>query len=427
VAGDPSLPASLHATLLFMTDLRLVPARYHEDTGIYGAAEEGCVGNRTSDGESRRKLTIAHFMPWSGMGGVEGATLRMIDATREQYRNVVFCLHDAVTMKDLLEKSGIETITYTPPEPSLRRLGRYYKESLVVARQIRQAGVDIVHFADDKAAYHNSLATVLARSRTVCHIRSSNPKFSLRQKLCLLPVQHFIFVSKESKDVFAVSLPEHRTRVIYDAIEVPSEDINADKEMIRRELKIPSNCTVVGMVARVAPVKDYFTLAAAAAEIVSKNTDTRFLIVGDNSLVDLNRSHYEKVLQKLNELGIADKFIFTGHRDDVIRLTAAMDISVLSTTREGFPLSILEAMAMQKPVVATAVGGIPEIVEPGVTGYLHQRGNSKELAEAIMSLIENPEEASRIGRTAYEHVRQQYSRQVFSDEISKAYSDLMGR
>jgi glycosyltransferase involved in cell wall biosynthesis len=104
-----------------------------------------------------------------------------------------------------------------------------------------------------------------------------------------------------------------------------------------------------------------------------------------------------------------------------------MDICVLSTTREGFPLSILEAMAMKKPVVATAVGGIPEIVEPGVTGYLHQRGNSKELAEAIMSLIENPEQASRIGQTAYEHVRQQYSRRAFSDEISKAYSQVMGR
>jgi glycosyltransferase involved in cell wall biosynthesis len=389
------------------------------------ARRRAVLANIKSDGESRRKLTIAHFMPWSGMGGVEVATLRMIDATREQYRNVVFCLHDAVTLKNFLEKSGIATITYTPPEPSLRHLGKYYKESLIVARQIQHAGVDIVHFADNKAAYHNSLATMLARSRTVCHIRSSNPKFSLRQNLCLLPVQHFIFVSKESKDVFAVSLPEHRARVIYDAVEIPSEEMNADKEMIRQELKIPSDCTVIGMVARVAPVKDYFTLATAAAEVISKHPGTRFLIVGDNSLVDLNRSHYEKVLQKLNELGIADKFIFTGHRDDVIRLTAAMDICVLSTTREGFPLSVLEAMAMRKPVVATAVGGIPEIVEPGVTGYLHQRGNSKELADAIVSLIENPDEASRIGQTAYEHVRQQYSRQTFFDEISKAYSDVM--
>src|SRR5260370_22389299 len=156
------------------------------------------------------------------------------------------------------------------------------------------------------------------------------------------------------------------------------------------------------MVARVAPVKDYFPLAAAAVEIVRKHPDIRFLIVGDNSFVDLNRNHYEKVLQKLNELGITDKFIFTGHRDDVIRLTSAMDICVLSTTREGFPLSVLEAMAMKKPVVATAVGGIPEIVEPGVTGYLHRLGNSKELADEIMALIENPEDASRIRQTASE-------------------------
>jgi glycosyltransferase involved in cell wall biosynthesis len=402
------------------------PTRYHEDTCVRGV-EEDCVGNIKGDGESRRKVTIAHFMPWSSMGGVEVATLRMIDATREQYRNVVFCLPDAFALKNSLSKSGIETITYTPPEPSLRHLGKYYKESLFVARQIRTAGADIVHFADDKAAYHNSLATVLARSRTLCHIRSSNPKLSLRQKLCLFPVQHFIFVSKEAREVFALPLPERSTRVIYDSVEIPSEDMNINKELIRRELKIPSNCTLIGTVARVAPVKDYFTLADAAAEVVSKYPDIRFLVVGDNSLVDLNRNHYEKVLQKLNELGIADKFIFTGHRDDVTELTSAMDIFVLCTTREGFPLSILEAMAMRKPVVATAVGGIPEIVEPGVTGYLHQRGNGKELADAIMSLIENPEEANRIGETAYEHVRQRYSRQAFSDEIARAYSDVMRR
>src|SRR6202022_5124952 len=106
-----------------------------------GVRRRGCVANIKSDGESRRKVTIAHFMPWSGMGGVEVATLRMMEVTRAQYRNVVFCLPDAFTLRAFLEKSGITTITYTPPESSLRRLGKYYKESRVVARQIREAGV----------------------------------------------------------------------------------------------------------------------------------------------------------------------------------------------------------------------------------------------------------------------------------------------
>jgi glycosyltransferase involved in cell wall biosynthesis len=394
-------------------------------TPVFCGPGEDCLGNTKADGKDQQKITIAHVMPWNSMGGVEIATLRMIDATRNQFRNVVFCLHDAVALRSLLEKSGIEAIAYTPSEPSLRHVAKFYKESLSFARQLRQARVDIVHFADDKAAYHNSLAATLARCRTVCHIRSSNPDLSLRKKLCLLPVQNFIFVSKEARQVFSLSLSKGRARVIYDAVEAPAMEVDASNGLIRRELNIPSNVTVVGMVARVAPVKDYETLAAAAAQIVNIYPNIRFLIVGDNSLVDLNRNHYEKVIKRLNELGIADKFIFTGHRDDVTQLVAAMDIFVLCTHREGFPLSILEAMAMRKPVVATAVGGIPEIVEPGITGYLHQHGNSRELADAIISLIENPEQADRIGRTAYEHVRRQYSRNTFSDEITKAYLDVM--
>jgi glycosyltransferase involved in cell wall biosynthesis len=384
-------------------------------------------GDMKRGGKSDQKLTIAHFMPWSGVGGVEIATLRMAELTSDRFRHVAFCLNDAVSLKDSFEKVGIETITYAPPEPSLRHGVRFYKESLSVARQIRQAGVDIVHFAEEKAAYHNSLAAFLAHARIVCHLRVSNPHLSLRQRLCLLPVQSFIFVSKEAKQSFSMSLPEGKARVIYDAVEVSTQDLTESSLEVRRELGVSTERALVGMVARVSPQKDYYTLAIAAKEVLSKYPNVRFLIVGDNSLVDLNRRHYSEVVQKLDELGIRDKFIFTGHRTDVSRLIAAMDICVLCTHREGFPLSILESMAMRKPVIATAVGGIPEIVIPDVTGYLHQHENSKELADAILSLLEDPEKTSRLGLTAYEHVRQNYSRQRFADEISGAYTDLVGR
>jgi glycosyltransferase involved in cell wall biosynthesis len=377
------------------------------------------------DRRSGQKLTVAHCMPWSGMGGVEIATLRMVEATRRQFRHIAFCLSDAVALRDAFERLGIKTVTYNLPEPSLRHGGRYYKESKIVARQLKQVEADIVHFEDVKAAYHNSLAAMIARTRIVCHIRSANPRLDLRQKLCLLPVHQFIFVSKESRQSFAMSLPDSKTHVIYDAVEVPTENSSDSAAAVRRELGVPHGCVLVGMVARVAPVKDYFTLADAAVQVLARHPDTRFLIVGDNSLEELNRNHYDEVLNKLNKLGIADSFIFTGHRDDVPRLIAAMDQFVLSTHREGFPLSILEAMAMGKPVVATAVGGIPEIVTQGVTGYLHQHGNSQELADALLRLMDNPEEARRMGASAREHVLQNYSRQKFTDEIAKTYLDVM--
>lgn len=383
--------------------------------------------NNTVDGKPDRKLTIAHFMPWSGIGGVEIATLRMTDLTNKQFRNVAFCLPDASALRSSFEKSGIETFTYIAPQPSLRHAGRYYKESLAIARQLRKIKADVVHFSDEKAAYHNSLAALLARARMVCHIRVSYPTLDFRERLSLLPVDSFVFVSKEAEKTFAISLPETKSRVIYDSIEVPTRDMTESNAEVRKELGIPGDSTIVGTVARVSPQKDYFTLAAAAVKVLEKHPETRFLIVGDNSLVDLNREHYNEVAKKLQELGIADKFIFTGHRSDVPRLIAAMDLCVLATHREGFPLSILETMAMQKPVIATAVGGIPEIVQPDITGYLHRHGNSTELANAIMSLIEDPEKTKRLGRMAREHVKQNYSRQVYVDEIAKAYSDVMNQ
>ena len=116
--------------------------------------------------------------------------------------------------------------------------------------------------------------------------------------------------------------------------------------------------------------------------------------------------------------------MFAGQLTDVPRLIAAMDICVLCTHREGFPLSILEAMAMRKPVIATAVGGIPEIVQPEVNGYLHQHGDSTELAERIVSLVEDPDKVKRFGAAAAEQVRQNFSLQRYINEISKAYLDV---
>jgi glycosyltransferase involved in cell wall biosynthesis len=225
-------------------------------------------------------------------------------------------------------------------------------------------------------------------------------------------------------DTFAIALPKDRACVVYDAIDIPT-DMPGDIAAIRQELGIPPGSPVVGTVARVSAQKDYFTLAAAAVEVLRKFPSTRFLIVGDNSLVPLNRKHYEEVEKKLEELGIRKNFIFTGHREDVPRLIAAMDFCVLSTHREGFPLSILESMALQKPVVATSVGGIPEIVIPDVNGYLHDHEDSTGLASSIISLIESPAHCEKLGKEAQEYVRRNYSKKKFGDEISTAYYNVM--
>jgi glycosyltransferase involved in cell wall biosynthesis len=379
------------------------------------------IANTSSGG----KITIAHMLPWSGIGGVEIATLRIVEATRDQFRHVAFCLYNAPTVREMFEQAGIETVSYIPPEPSLLHGLRYFHQSRLIARDIRKAGATIIHFAEVKAAYHCSLAALIAGVRQMCHVRVSIPNLDARYKLTLLPLHSFVFVSKEAMETFAVSLPHSRTRVVYDAIEIPEGECTSLRSDVRREFGIADSVLIIGMVARVSPQKDYFTLANAAADVLARFPELRFLIVGDNSRVDLNRAHYAEVAARLNQLGIASSFVFTGHRDDVQHLASAMDIVVLPTHREGLPLSIIEAMALGKPVVATAVGGIPEIVIPGVNGYLHQHENSQELAAAIIDLVGNPERRHRLGNSAREYVRENYSLDRFAADMTRAYGDLV--
>lgn len=374
---------------------------------------------------SQPRLTVAHFLPWAGVGGVEIATLRVIEATRDRFDHVAFCLEGGDAVQQLFLNAGLQIFSYDPPDPSLRRGLKFLAESKRIARAIRRAGAQIVHFADVNAAYHNGLAAQLAGARRICHVRVSNPRLSVRLKLGMLPVQSYVFVSREAMETFAIPLAPRRKRVVYDAIDIPEGDCTKTSTATRRELGIPDSAPIVGMLARVSPQKDYFTLADAAVEILARFPETRFLIVGDNANVDLNRAHYLEVMERLRQFGIASKFIFAGHRDDVRPFISVMDIAVLPTHREGFPLSILETMSYAKPVIATAVGGIPEIIVPGLNGYLHQHENSQELAASVIDLIANPEKARQMGLAAREHVRTNYSGERFAAEITQAYLDIM--
>ena len=367
------------------------------------------------------QLTIAHIMPWSGIGGVEIATCRIVDATRDRFRHIALCIAGESMQQAAFAELGVETVWYEPPQSSLRHFSRFYRASQGVAEKLRAAEVDIAHFADLKAAMHCGMAAGLAGVKRISHVRNVFPEGSVRGMLELLFVQNYIFVSKQARDFSAVPTFQAASDVLYDAVEVPPLiDAQIGTE-VRREFDIPLDAPVVGMVARVNPQKDYVTLAHAAALVLKQYPATRFLIVGDNGLVDTNREHYAEIAVLLRTLGIANSFVFTGHRPDVNRLIQAMDFCVLSTHREGFPLSILETMAMGKAVVATDVGGIPEIIEPGKNGYLTPHGESEALAGYLLQMIKNPDQAHAMGSYALDHVRRNYSKQGFVEGLSRIY------
>ena len=285
----------------------------------------------------------------------------------------------------------------------------------------------MVHCSDLLAAYYAGLAGRMARLPVLCHVRCSYPEISQRDKSFLRAVNRFVFVSHDAWSNFGYRVPARRGTVVYDGVDVLEGEVGEDGQSVRREFDIPAGVPIVGMVARVAPAKDYATLARAAARVLAAHGAVRFLVVGDRSQVAANRAHYEEVRRVLADCGVAPNFIFTDHREDVTRLIAAMDVFVLSTHTEGLPLVILEAMAQGRPVVATEVGGVPEAVADGVTGRLVAPYDADALAAAMHELAGDADLRRRMGEAGAAAARERFTVDRMADEHVALYERVLAR
>jgi glycosyltransferase involved in cell wall biosynthesis len=145
-------------------------------------------------------------------------------------------------------------------------------------------------------------------------------------------------------------------------------------------------------------------------------------VSGDCSAHEVSRKHYAYVQGLIQQSGLSDYFLFTGYRPDVMRLLAAFDISVLSTHFEGLPLALLESMAHAKPVVATAVDGIPEVIVDGRNGFLTAHQDAEALAARLIELIQSPSLAERLGQAARQTVLTDFTAEKFARSVADLYA-----
>ena len=191
-----------------------------------------------------------------------------------------------------------------------------------------------------------------------------------------------------------------------------------DREQIRRDLGITPRTLLVGTAGRLSPVKAQDCLLRAAPLILRQEPHARFLIVGDGPLRD-------ELAALADQLGVRHAVLFLGARADVHDLIWAMDIFVLPSLSEGIPMALLEAMALGRPVVATAVGGIPEIVTHTSNGLLIKRGDEHGLANACLDLAFDRTRAQAIGAAARETIEQAFSHETNGRAVVDAYRDVV--
>jgi glycosyltransferase involved in cell wall biosynthesis len=239
-------------------------------------------------------------------------------------------------------------------------------------------------------------------------------------------VDKFVFVSQHTRDSFALRVPEKQATVIYDGIDVSALSQLEARASVLREFELPSNARLVGMAARLSPQKDHGTLLRAFREVITEHPDAHLLIIGDVSGSSSAVKIHENLRQLAADLGIGSHVTFAGFRRDISRLLAAMDIVTLVTHFEGLPLVLLEAMAQARPIVATATGGIPELVVHQETGLLHRLQSVSELASHIRLLLQDEAQARRLGEAGRRLVEERFTMERFSANMAGLYRSLLG-
>jgi glycosyltransferase involved in cell wall biosynthesis len=216
-------------------------------------------------------------------------------------------------------------------------------------------------------------------------------------------------IHDEGRDTIPVDL-------IYNGVDLERYDHQEACCTLREEYGMPEGAPIVGVVARLEPEKGHPTLLDAWPLVLREVPQARLLVVGEGS----QRQALERQAEALQ---ITDRVVFTGRRDDVPAVTAALDVAVLPSYREAQGLTILEALALSRPVVASNVGGIPEVIENGVTGLLVAPHDAQALAAAIVRFLTDHPFADTIAKAGHDMVHDRFCIELMVKAIETIYDE----
>src|SRR5262245_21672799 len=290
-----------------------------------------------------------------------------------------------------------------------RRAGFQPTLGRAIARIAAQHRARVVHCHHYSPFVYASIARLWSPTLRIVfteHGRLSDAPPSAKRRTANRVLAHapreVVTVSSDLKrHLVAEGFPTTRVNVIYNGIDVGGLPAVGMRARVRKELGVPDNALVVGTVARLDPVKDLPTLIRALAQRHRAGVPTILLVIGDGS----ERAHLEA---SAREAGTASSIRFLGHRDDARDLLAGCDVYANSSISEGISLTILEAMAAGLPVIATRVGGTPEIVD-STCGILVPARDPRAVAEALVQLTCDPERRWQLGQAARARVQERFT------------------
>lgn len=390
-----------------------------------------------------QKIKILHIITRLIRGGAQEVVLSMID-NLDKARYTPFLATGIETgpegdLWDEAKEKGVEPI-FIPQ--LIRRISPINDliSLIKIYRFIKKERFDVVHTHTSKAGILGRIASKLAGVPIIIHSPHGHifhpdshidgvptNRFLLKLLLCLER-----FTAKFTDRIIALTEFGKRDQVrlgigetgkyvvIHNMIDLERYQFgnqqNLDEK--KRELGLFSTSPIVGTVARLTPEKGHRYLLEAVAKIKPSIPDIKFLLIGDGPLRD-------ELENQADKMAISDNVIFLGLHKDVPEILQILDLFVLPSLYEGLGIVLVEAMACGKPVVATSVGGVPEIVKDGQTGLLVPPHDSSALARAIKTLLDDTKRAEEMGMAGKEKVGQMFDQKIIIKKYTDVYDSMM--
>jgi glycosyltransferase involved in cell wall biosynthesis len=386
------------------------------------------------------KKNILYFSDARGVSGAEIVNLSLMERLdRNKFTPYVFCHANNLA---LIKKVSALKIKYQTSRsfPELKSVGitgiqfkkiaAYLKAFHKIHREllpfIKDHDIHLIHANTYPAYLYCMSPGVRAKIPLICHvlnIRRIHWKNLFLYRLAGIISKRMVAVSEAcKKNLLLAHIHPSKIVTIYTGIDQTKFKELKGESTIRKELGLQDNDRIIGLFGQPIPEKGHRYFIEAAAYVTQVFPDTKFLIVG--YLFD---SKYQKELNSMvKKLKLQDKVIFTGWRDDIPEIMSSLDVMAHARiTPEPAALVLMEAMAMAKPVVATSTGGTPELIKEGVNGYLVPPKNSKAMAEAILSLLRDPEKAESMGKAGRLRFESHLTLDKHIQEIEKLYDETL--
>jgi glycosyltransferase involved in cell wall biosynthesis len=367
-----------------------------------------------------RVLRILHTESSMELGGQEYATLALVEGLRQHGHMVELLVQEGSGLQETAAQRGIPCLTMTMSK------ALYPWSIFQLCSIIRTHQIDVIHTHGSRDSWIGSLAAWFSRLKPIVvlsrHKSTPISKHAINRVLYHRLVHRIVTTGGELIRKSLIEdhgFPERHVVAIPTGADVERFSPDIKGESFRRELGIQADECLIGSVCFLRSYKGLGHFLQAASIILKQVPRCRFVIVGEGP-------ERERLNERIAALELKDRVILTGHRRDVPEVMAALDVCVVSSTAgETLTQTIPQALAMERPVVATRIGSIPDIIQHGETGYLVSPGDPQQLAHYILQLVQDPEKGATMARSGRQLVLRSFSSQSTVTKNENLYQNLL--